>query len=340
MPDRRFFEDLGPASLGELAELTGAQLADPATANISIQTVAPLDRAGPGEITYFADRRYGAELSTTTAAACFIPKAHAGRAPVGVALLVTAEPLVAYATTAGHLHQPKYVPGGPPIHPTARLEEDVIVGAGAVIGPGATIGRGTRVGAGAVIGVGVQIGRDCDIGANAVIGFALVGDRAHILAGAVIGETGFGVAGGHAGAVDIPQLGRVILQDGVTIGANSCVDRGGWDDTVIGEDTKIDNLVQIGHNVRIGRRCVLAAHTGISGSTTMGDNVRCGGRVGVSDHINIGDGAQLMAAAGLMRDMPSGETWGGFPAGPSRQWMRQVLWLQKIGQGRGQGGGQ
>jgi UDP-3-O-[3-hydroxymyristoyl] glucosamine N-acyltransferase len=220
------------------------------------------------------------------------------------------------------------------------LEEDVAVGAGAVIGPGASIGRGTQIGAGAVIGVGVAIGRQCAIGANAVIGFSLIGDRVRILAGAVIGEAGFGVAGGRGGAIDVPQLGRVILQDGVTVGANSCIDRGAFDDTVIGENTKIDNLVQVGHNVRIGRSCVLAAHTGISGSTTIGDGVRFGGRAGIADHLNIGDGAQVMAAAGLMHDIPAGETWGGIPAVPGRQWFRQVAWLNKISQRGGQGGAQ
>jgi UDP-3-O-[3-hydroxymyristoyl] glucosamine N-acyltransferase len=340
MPDLRFFEDLGPASLRELAELTGASLADPAKAGLSIGSVAPLERAGPGEVSFFADRRYAADLAATKAGACFIAPAQAERAPEGVVRLVTPEPQVAYVLAAQRLHRPRALPPGPAIHPTASLEDEVVVAPGAVIGPGASIGRGSYVGANAVVGPGVPIGRQCQIGAGAVIGFALVGDRVRILAGAVIGEAGFGVAGGRGGAIDIPQLGRVILQDGVTVGANSCIDRGAFDDTVIGENTKIDNLVQIGHNVRIGRSCVLAAHTGVSGSTTIGDGVRFGGRAGIADHLKIGDGAQVMAAAGLMHDIPAGETWGGIPAVPGRQWFRQVAWLNKISQGRGQGGGQ
>jgi UDP-3-O-[3-hydroxymyristoyl] glucosamine N-acyltransferase len=340
MPDLRFFEDQGPASLRELAELAGASLADLGQAEAAVTSVAPLDRAGAGQVSYFADRRYAADLAKTRACAVFVAPAQADRAPQGVVRLITAEPLVAYATAAARLHRARQIPAGAAIHPDASLEADVVVGAGAVIGPGASIGRGTRIGAGAVIGVGVAIGRDCQIGPNAVIGFCLVGDRVRILAGAVIGEAGFGVAGGRGGAIDVPQLGRVILQDGVTVGANSCIDRGAFDDTVIGENTKIDNLVQIGHNVRIGRSCVLAAHTGISGSTTIGDGVRFGGRAGIADHLNIGDGAQVMAAAGLMHDIPAGETWGGIPAVPGRQWFRQVAWLNKISQGRGgQGGG-
>jgi UDP-3-O-[3-hydroxymyristoyl] glucosamine N-acyltransferase len=338
MPDLRFFEDLGPVSLRELADLTGASLTG--DGDQPIGSVAPLERAGGDQVTFFADRRYAAELANTRAAGCFISPAQAERAPAGVARLVTSQPQAAYAAAAARLHRARTIPAGAAIHPSARFEEGVEIGAGAVIGPDARIGRGTRIGAGAIVGVGVQIGRDCQIGPNAVIGFALIGDRVRVLAGAVIGEAGFGVTGGRGGAIDIPQLGRVILQDGVTVGANSCIDRGAYDDTVVGENTKIDNLVQIGHNVRIGRSCVLAAHTGISGSTTVGDGVRFGGRAGIADHLNIGDGAQVMAAAGLMHDIPAGETWGGIPAVPGRQWFRQVAWLTRNSQSRGQGGRQ
>jgi UDP-3-O-[3-hydroxymyristoyl] glucosamine N-acyltransferase len=202
------------------------------------------------------------------------------------------------------------------------------------------IGRGTRIGANAVIGPGVEIGRDCDIGPRACIGFALIGDRVKVYAGAVIGEAGFGVTGGRAGLIDIPQLGRVILQDGVTVGANSCIDRGAYEDTVIGEDTKIDNLVQIAHNVQVGRGCLFASQVGVSGSTVIGDGVRFGGQVGVADHLKVGDGVTLMARAGLLRDAERGETLGGTPAVPRRQWLRQSVWLARAvgGKRRGEGG--
>ena len=334
MPDNRFFEDLGPVSLGELARLAGASLA-PAAAAMAIDTVAPLERAAAGTLSFYSDRRYLADLGATAATACFVNEANVEKLPADCIAVITPEPQAAYARAANRFFRPRtHVAQTEAVHPTAQLEADVVVGHGAVIGAGAQIGRGTIIGPNAVIGPGVAIGRDCVIGPTAVVGFALVGDNVRIAAGVVIGEAGFGVTGSRAGAMDIPQLGRVIVQDGVSIGANTSVDRGAWDDTVIGENTKIDNQVQIAHNVRLGRSCVLAGHVGISGTVNVGDGVRFGGRAGIADHVNIGDGAQVMAAAGVMRDIPAGETWGGIPAVPGRQWMRQVAWLARSSAGK------
>ncbi len=341
MPDPRFFQDLGPITLEAVAGLTGAVLADPLQARRTISSVAPLNRAGEGDASFFADTRYADDLGQTIAGACFLPAALADKAPIGCAVLITPEVQFAFAKLAAHLH-PAHAPdgGGPAIHPTARIEDGVLIGPGAVIGAHAVIGRGTRIGPNAVIGPGVEIGRNCEIGPRACVGFALLGDRVKLYAGAVIGEAGFGVTGGRAGLMDIPQLGRVILQDGVTVGSNSCIDRGAFDDTVIGEDTKIDNLVQIGHNVKVGRGCLFASQVGISGSTIIGDGVRFGGQAGIADHLNIGDGATLMARAGLMNDIAPGEVWGGTPAFPRRQWFRQTAWLaRQAGGGKRKGGG-
>jgi UDP-3-O-[3-hydroxymyristoyl] glucosamine N-acyltransferase len=255
----------------------------------------------------------------------------ADQAPPECAVLVTPTPQGSWAIAASLLHRLKvHTHQDGAIHPTARLEDDVLIGPGAIIGPDAEIGAGTIIGPHAVIGPGVAIGRDCRIGPHASVFCALVGDRVSLLAGARIGEQGFGVAVGPVRLVDVPQLGRVILQDGVTIGANSCVDRGAWDDTVIGENSKLDNLVHVAHNTRLGRDCLLAAFTGISGSVTVGDGVLFGGRAGVADHLTIGSGAQLAAAIGLMKDVPAGEVWGGMPGKPIRQWLRETALLNRL----------
>jgi len=252
------------------------------------------------------------------------------RLPAGCVAVVTPTPAAAYAEAALRFYRPlRHGPDDGHVHPSATLEDDVILAPDAVIGAHANLGRGARIGPGAVVGPGVCIGRDCLVGPRAVIGFALIGDRVRIYAGAVIGEPGFGAAPGPRGLVDLPQLGRVIIQDGVTVGANSCIDRGAFEDTVIGENTKIDNLVQIAHNVVIGRNCVLAAHTGISGSTVIGDGVMCGGRAGVGDHIHIGAGARLAAGCGVLKDVPAGETWAGLPARPLASWLRDSAWLAR-----------
>jgi UDP-3-O-[3-hydroxymyristoyl] glucosamine N-acyltransferase len=327
MPDVRFYEDLGPVSLAELASLTGSSFEG--DGSLPIRATAPLGVAGEGEVAFLSDKRYVAQLAGTKAGACFLSAAMADQAPKGCTVLVTPLPAAAWAAAAAALHRPRVHVGAEAVHPTAEIEEGAVISPSAVVGPGAKIGRGTTIGPGAVVGPGVAIGRNCRIGANAAIGFALIGDGVQISAGAIIGEPGFGATGGAAGVIDIPQLGRVILQDNVTVGAGSCIDRGAYDDTVVGENTKIDNMVQIAHNVRIGRNCVMAAFCGISGSTVIGDGVQFGGRAGVADHLKIGAGARVAAAAGVMKDIPAGETWGGSPARPIRDWLRETAWLAR-----------
>jgi UDP-3-O-[3-hydroxymyristoyl] glucosamine N-acyltransferase len=340
MPDPRFYETLPAATLGELTALVGGRLADEAQASRLIEGVGGLASAGGGDIAFCADRRHTDELARTSAGACFVTEALVDAAPESCALVVTRLPQAAYVRAADRLCRPRTVPPGRPlVDPSAALEEDVTILAGAIVGPGAEIGRGTVIGPGAFIGPGVAIGRDCEIGPRAVIGFALLGDGVRVLAGAVIGEPGFGATAGPLGVVDVPQLGRVILQDRVTVGANSCIDRGAFGDTVVGENTKIDNLVQIAHNVIIGRNCLLAAHTGISGSTIIGDGCMFGGRAGVSDHIVIGDGAKVAAASGVMKDIPAGESWGGSPARPVTLWLREIALLGRLARRRPGGEG-
>ena len=223
MPDPRFFEDLGPVPLAELARLTGAELATGAERLVS--RVAVLAHAGPDSVTFLNDPRYAAELARVRPGACFLPPAAAELAPEGCVALLTPNPQGAYALAAQRLHRPR-TGGAQAVAADARLEADVALGAGAVVGPAAQIGRGTRIGANTTIGPGVTIGRDCEIAPNVTIGFALIGDRVKICAGVRIGEPGFGATAGPKGLIDIPQLGRVIIQDGVSIGANTTIDRG------------------------------------------------------------------------------------------------------------------
>lgn len=334
MPDPRFFENAGPVALSEIAQVAGVAY----SGDLFVSEAAPLARAGATGVAFLHDKRYLADLSTTRACAVFVAPAHAERVPDGCAALVTREPQAAWARAAARLHPARRLVPGAAVHETAVFEDDVELAPGVVVGAGVRIGRGSRIGANTVIGPGVAIGRDCRIGANVSIGFALIGDRVTVLSGAVVGESGFGVAAGAGGAVDIPQLGRAILQDGVSIGAVTCVDRGAWDDTVIGENTKLDNQVQVAHGVRLGRNCLAAAQTGISGSTVAGDGVVFGGKAGVADHLTIGDGARIAGGAGLTRDVPAGETWSGYPAQPIRRWLREQAWLSRAVHGKGEGG--
>ena len=337
MPDRRFFEHAGPFELAELAGLSGIAV-DLASAQLQIHRAAPLVRSDERSVSFLSERKYLPDLEATRAAAVFVPDAFREAVPRGCVALVTGEPQAAWARSAARLHRVIQMDGEAYIHPTAELEEGVALSPGVVVGPGARIGRGTVIRGQVVIGPGVAVGRDCDISPFVSLHCALVGDRVQLSAGAMIGEAGFGVAPSARGAVAVPQLGRVILQDGVGIGAGSCVDRGAWDDTTIGENSKIDNLVQIGHNTVIGRNCALAGHCGISGSVTIGDGCMLGGRVGIADHITVGDGARLAANAGVMSNVPAGATWGGFPAQPMRDWLREMAWLRRRhGAKRGEG---
>jgi UDP-3-O-[3-hydroxymyristoyl] glucosamine N-acyltransferase len=220
------------------------------------------------------------------------------------------------------------------IAPTARIGEGSVLAPGVFIGEGVEIGNDCVVSPGVVIGRGVQIGHGAKIGAHVSISHALIGDRCIIHPGTRIGQDGFGFVGGAAGHFKIPQLGRVIIQDDVEIGANVAVDRGALGDTLIGEGTKIDNLVQIGHNTRLGRRCIIVAQVGISGSCEIGDYAVLGGQVGVADHLKIGPGAYVAAKAGVTNSLEGGKVYGGFPAKPVMQWRREVGALSRLAKGK------
>ncbi|MFN6982427.1 MAG: UDP-3-O-(3-hydroxymyristoyl)glucosamine N-acyltransferase [Brevundimonas sp.] len=326
MPDTRFFETLAPLSVADLAAKIGGEVER--GGDRIIGSVAPLSSADGGAIAFLGDRKFAAALAATKAGCVIVPAEAVASAPAESAVIVSRTSQASWAMASALLHRPVTLNRAIPASEAAE-DDTVVVEPGVVLGEGVRIGRGTRICANTVIGPGVQIGRDCVIGSNVTVGFALIGDRVKLYAGARIGEAGFGATGTAAGAMDIPQLGRVILQDGVTVGANSCIDRGAYDDTVIGENTKIDNLVMVGHNCVIGRNNLMAANTGISGSVTSGDNVIFGGKAGIGDHITIGEGARVAAGAGVLANIPAGETWSGYPARPIRQFLRETIWLAK-----------
>lgn len=325
MIDPRFYEALGPVTVRALAPLADIG----GDADRPISSAAPADRAGPDDLCYFEGKKGAATLESAPGA-CIIPPALAHLAPNAGALILSERPRTMFARLVPGLVRPRsFGAGAAAIDPSAKLEDGVKLGPGVVIGAGAQIGAGAEIGPNAVIGPGVTIGRRTSVGARASISFALIGDEVAILAGAVIGEQGFGVAGDASGPVDVPHLGRVVVQDRVTIGANSCVDRGVFDDTVIGEGAKIDNLCHVAHNCTIGRGVLIAAFGGISGSTTIGDNATLGGRVGVADHRKIGAGATLAGGAAVFQDVPPNEVWSGYPAKPLRKWLREAAWLSR-----------
>ena len=334
MTDHRFFDRAGPYSLDELAALTGARLWGEADGKRVFSDVAPLETAGPEDVTFLDNRKYVDAFIRSRAGAACIDEKFAERAPAGMALLVTAEPYKAFARVAQTFYPaPPVIARRAPsaiIDPSATVPEDCEIGAHVVIDAGARLGARCQIGANTVIGPAVELGEDCRIGANVTLSHCLIGARVVLHPGVQIGQPGFGFAPDAQGPVKIPQLGRVVIGDDVDIGANTTVDRGSGHDTVIGPGTMIDNLVQIGHNVVLGRGCILAAQVGISSSTKLGDFVMVGGQAGFAGHLDIGSGARIAGTAGVMRDIAPGETVCGSPAVPIASFMRQVAILQRL----------
>jgi len=343
MTDPRFFGRVGPFSLGELARQIGAALSDPSTEDRLIHDIAALEEAEPGQISVFSDRRYEGVLVSTRASAVVTSRDFARYAPSGTCLLLVAEPRLAYAQI-GHVFYPLPAPmsgiaAGAQIGPGVKIGAGSQIDTGAVIGPAVEIGQRCHIASNVVLGSGVVLGDDCRIGANTTIICALIGARFETAAGVSIGGPGFGFVPGPNGLMQMLQLGRVIIEDDVKMGANCAIDRGATGDTVIGAGTKLDNLVHIGHNVRLGRNCIICGQVGIAGSTVVGDGVMMGGQVGVSDHLTIGSGVRIAAKSGVMRDVEAGMTVGGFPAVPLKQWHRQTAGLARFFPSQGSNGG-
>lgn len=321
--------------LADFAASLDLRLADPVDADRLVRSVSPIYRGVEGDVCYILTRKSRAELETCRASAIICDEGMAPLIPSHIAVVLSKNPHLAFARAGALLHPSAMRPaanvseaGISPlaiVHPDARLEEGVSVEPYAVIGEQAAIGAGTRIATGAIIGAHVRIGRGCSIGAQASILCSYVGDNVIVHNGVRIGQDGFGYAPGPAGFEKIVQIGRVIIQDRVEIGANTTIDRGTMDDTIIGEGTKIDNSVMIGHNVQIGRHCGVVAGVGIAGSTRIGNGVLIGGKVGIAGHVTIGDGAQLAGMTGVATDLPAGGKYGGIPARPMKDFLRDSV---------------
>ncbi len=337
MVDDRFFARRGPFSLSEIAEMTGARLVGDVSPDHVLRDVAPLESAGEGDVAFLENRRYVADFRGSGAGACLVTEAFIDQAPSHMALLVTARPRRAHAHLARCFHPE--VPAAAGIHPSAVVATDAevdpaaSVAAGAVIGEGAVIAAGARIEENAVIGASVRIGEQSRVGPGAGVSHAMIGARCHIYPGARIGQPGFGFEMDADGPFLVPQLGLVVIEDDVEIGANTTIDRGSNGDTRIGQGTMIDNLVQIGHNVVVGRGCIIVSQVGISGSTRLGDHVVLGGQVGIAGHLEIGDRVQIAAKSGVNRSLPGDAAYGGAPAIPVREWRRQIAAIKRLGQG-------
>jgi UDP-3-O-[3-hydroxymyristoyl] glucosamine N-acyltransferase len=334
--DARFFRRSGPYSLAIIASAAGGVADDLA---LLLEGVAPLQTARSNEVSFLENRRYASVLNQTSAGAVIVHPDMAARVPAGTVAIQTTEPYAAWARVAALFHP--VPPLSPGIHPSAIVAEGARVDPSAEVGPlsvietGAEIGPGCRIGPCAVIGIGVIVGRDCRIGAHASLSHALLGARVYVYPGARIGQEGFGFASTKEGFLSVPQLGRVILEDDVEVGANSTIDRGSSRDTVIGAGSRLDNLVQIGHNVILGRCCVIVAQVGISGSTVLEDFVRVGGQAAMAGHLRIGQGAQIGAQAGIISDVDSGAKVLGSPAQSRQDFFRQIATLKKMAKGQG-----
>jgi UDP-3-O-[3-hydroxymyristoyl] glucosamine N-acyltransferase len=338
MVDTRFHRFAGPLTIGSiLASLDKGDLLLPGMSpDLIMEGAADLDLAGSSEIALAAHTDYVEQLKLSSAGVVIIVPALVEHLPPDSVGIVTdrAHHLFAdildllYPDSTSSVIASRRDDLGAPM-----FERDVLIGSNVVIGTGVEIGRNTIIGANTVIGSGVTIGRNCVIAANCTIDCSHIGNNVVIHSGVRIGTEGFGWLDFGRSNRKVPQLGRVLIQDGVEIGANSTIDRGALGDTMIGQGTKIDNLVQIGHNCRIGRNCLIAAMSGLSGTTVLEDGVLLGGGVGTSGHLTIGAGSVVHGRAAVTKDWPAGSKLAGAPAQDIRDFWRELATTRKLAKG-------
>ena len=325
MADPRFFQRSGPITLDQLASLCGVNLPAESDPTQSFEDVADLATAGSADICFLSNKKLGAVASESACGALLTTADLAKHAPSSASVVLVSDAQLAFVKAANAL----YEAGSPELGP-ASIDPSATVHPTAVIGEGTRIGGGCQIDAYAVIGAGVELGADASISAHSVITHCIAGDGLVTHPGAKVGQDGFGYVHDGTRHVKIPQLGRVVIGDDVELGAGTTIDRGMLGDTVIGSGCRIDNLVQIGHNVRLGAQCIIAAQTGLSGSCTIGNGVLMGGQVGMADHVTVGDGARIAAQSGVMRDILAGETVMGYPAKPVREFWRETAAVGRI----------
>jgi len=333
MADEIFYKNKGAKSIKEIAEITKAEIVTPGKENELIENVCSIDSAGADDICFFYDKKNKAMAEKIKAKACIASKELAHLVPQNVILLTVENPKTSFIDLLNSFYEehkpaPK-IEDDAIIAKSAKIGKDCYIGHHVVIGDDVVIGDNCVIDANVVISHGCKIGNNCQIDNNASIAYCLMGDDCFIYTGARIGQDGFGFSVVNGRHKRIPQIGRVIIGNDVEVGANACIDRGALDDTIIGDGTRIDNLVQVAHNDKIGKCCILVAQTGIAGSCTFGDYVVCGGQTGFADHLNIGSGVQVGAQSGVMRDIEPGAIVMGTPTVPFKDFMRQVAFLQK-----------
>ncbi|MBU6298553.1 MAG: UDP-3-O-(3-hydroxymyristoyl)glucosamine N-acyltransferase [Alphaproteobacteria bacterium] len=346
MADPRFYDNRGPFTLDAICAAVAAVPPLGADGSARIGDVASLSGAAPAHLSFYTGKGAAAEFSSTAAGFCLVSKTLAAmpEVPAKTVLIPCASVQHAFSAVAAMFYpEANRIAWSQqtPVDPTAEIGEGVVLGHGVVIGARAQVGDGTYIGPNSVIGRGVAIGRGCEVGSNVSVSHAYIGDRVLILPGAQIGQPGFGFASGPQGHSKTPQLGRVIIQDKVEVGACVTIDRGALGDTVIGEGTKIDNLVQVAHNVHVGRHCVLVSQSGVAGSSTLGDFVVVGGQTGIADHACVGDGARLAGRTAVVTGqiVAGGQDYGGLPAKPAKTWMRELHAVAALVKRPKQGGG-
>lgn len=322
-----------PVTAAAVAELTGGRLVG--NAAVIVHGIAPLDRATPHEVSLYSHARYAAWFARTQAGVVVMDATLEPDIAPTQAWVVVDKPVDAMVQLLSHFHRSHPRPSG--VHPTAvvaptaRLGAEVCVEPFAVIGEHVVLGDRCWIGAHAVVQQHCTLGNDVRVYDAAVLYPGVdAGDRVVVHAGARVGRDGFGFVPTGDRVTRIPHVGRCILEADVEIGANSCIDRGSIDDTVIGAGTKIDNLVHVAHNVRIGRMCFLAAQVGVAGSARIEDGVQLGGQVGVAGHITIGARASLAGQAGVIGDVAAGEVWSGYPARPHKEQLRAHAALRRL----------